>query len=58
LLEKADFVKSRGEARRLIKNGALKIDGKKVTDFTLNVSFDEATVVRVGKLRFVKIIPE
>ena len=58
LLEKADFVKSRGEARRLIKNGALKIDGKKVTDFTLNVSFDEATVVRVGKLRFVKIIPD
>ena len=58
LLEKADFVKSRGEARRLIKNGALKIKGKKVTDFTLNVSFDEATAVRIGKLRFVKIIPE
>ena len=58
LLEKAEFVESRGEARRLIKNGALKIDGKKVTDFTLNISFDKDTVVRVGKLRFVKIKPE
>jgi tyrosyl-tRNA synthetase len=58
LLEKAGFVESRGEARRLIKNGALKIDGKKVTDFTLNISFDKDTVVRVGKLRFIKIKPE
>ena len=58
LLEKAGFVESRGEARRLIKNGALKIDGKKVTDFTLNISFDKDTVIRLGKLRFVKIIPE
>jgi len=58
LLEKADFVKSRGEARRLIQNGALKIDGKKVTDFTLNVSFDKDVIIRVGKLRFVKIVPK
>jgi len=58
LLEKAHFVKSRGEARRLIQNGALKIDGEKVTDFKLNISFDKDTVIRVGKLRFVKIKPE
>jgi tyrosyl-tRNA synthetase len=58
LLEKAGFVKSRGEARRLIKNGALKIDGEKVTDFTLNISFDKDAVIKVGKLRFVKIVPE
>ncbi len=58
LLEKARFVKSRGEARRLITSGALKIDGKKITDFTLNISFDKDTVLRVGKLRFVKIKPE
>jgi tyrosyl-tRNA synthetase len=58
LLEKAGFVKSRGEARRLIKSGALKIDGKKVTDFTLNVSFDKDTVLKLGKLRFVKIKPQ
>jgi tyrosyl-tRNA synthetase len=58
LLEKADLVKSRGEARRLIKSGALKIDGKKITDFTLNISFDKDTVIRVGKLRFIKIKPE
>jgi tyrosyl-tRNA synthetase len=58
LLEKAHFVKSRGEARRLIKNGALKIDGKKVTDFTMNISFKKDTVIRLGKLRFVKIKPE
>ncbi len=58
LLERAGFVKSRGEARRLITSGALKIDGKKVTDFTLNMSFDKDTVLRVGKLRFIKIKPK
>ncbi|MBN1694765.1 tyrosine--tRNA ligase [candidate division WOR-3 bacterium] len=58
LIEKAGFVKSRGEARRLITSGALKIDGKKVTDFTLNISFDKDTVLKVGKLRFVKIKPK
>jgi tyrosyl-tRNA synthetase len=58
LLEKAGFVKSRGEARRLIKNGALKIDGEKMTDFKLNISFEKDTVIRLGKLRFVKIKPE
>jgi tyrosyl-tRNA synthetase len=58
LLEKANFVKSRGEARRLIQSGALKIDGKKITDFTLNTTFDKDTVIRVGKLRFIKIKPE
>ena len=58
LLEKAGFVKSRGEARRLIISGALKIDGKKVTDFTLNISFEKDSVLKVGKLRFIKIKPE
>jgi tyrosyl-tRNA synthetase len=58
LLEKVDFVKSRGEARRLIQSGALKINGKKITDFTLNTAFDKDTVIRVGKLRFIKIKPE
>jgi len=58
LLERAGFVRSRGEARRLITSGALKIDGKKVTDFKLNISFDKDTTIRVGKLRFVKIKPE
>lgn len=57
LLDKAGFVKSRGEARRLIKGGALKIDGEKVTDFTLNISFDEETVLRLGKRRFLKVKP-
>lgn len=58
LLDKAGLVESRGEARRLIKQGALRINGDKIKDITLNLSFKEETVIKLGKRRFLKVIPE
>ncbi|MEO0293840.1 MAG: tyrosine--tRNA ligase [candidate division WOR-3 bacterium] len=55
LLSKAGLVKSRGEARRLIEGGALKIDSKKMVDSTLNLSFEKDTVIKLGKRKFLKI---
>lgn len=58
LLDESGLVDSRGEARRLIKQGALKINGDKITDFTLNLSFDEERTLKLGKKRFLKVVPE
>ncbi len=46
---------SRGEARRLIKQGALSIDGEKVEDAETVLSAGEY-VVKLGKKRFLKLI--
>ncbi|MCK4420716.1 tyrosine--tRNA ligase [candidate division WOR-3 bacterium] len=57
LLDRAGLVDSRGEARRMIQQGALEIDGEKVTDFTKNISFDDEAIIRLGKKRFLKLVP-
>jgi tyrosyl-tRNA synthetase len=58
LLDNAGLVNSRGEARRLIEQGALKIDGEKITDFTLNLSFETKSIIKLGKKRFLWVIPK
>lgn len=53
-LEAAELVKSRGEAKRLIKEGALSIDGKRCDDALAPLPAGEY-VVRLGKKRFLKL---
>ncbi len=57
LLVLTGMAKSNGEARRLIKGGGVSINGEKVTDEDLEMSFDSESVIKVGKRRFVKIVP-
>lgn len=48
---------SGGEARRLIKQGAVTLDGDKVSDPAAKVTFTEPeTILKVGKRRFAKIV--
>ncbi|MCP4548222.1 MAG: tyrosine--tRNA ligase [bacterium] len=60
LLEEQELVKSRGEARRLIKQGAVSIDGVKIQSFEHQIELDSAGawVVKVGKRRFIKVIAQ
>ena len=46
------LVKSRSEARRLIEQGAVYINGERVTD--VNFTFPKDTIIRVGKRRYIK----
>lgn len=57
LLTGSNLTSSNSEARRLIKQGGVKIDGEKVTDFNLNISVEEEFVLQVGKRKFVRIKP-
>ncbi len=55
LLVDLEMVKSTSDGRRMIKQNAVSIDGKKVTDMKANVSPEGEILVRVGKRRFCKV---
>ena len=54
-LEAAGLVKSRGEAKRLMKEGALSVDGERCEDAVTPLVAGEY-VVKLGKKRFLKLI--
>ena len=47
--------KSKSEARRMISQGAVKIDGNKITDETFLVQNPSENIYQVGKLKHLKI---
>ncbi|MEA3312048.1 MAG: tyrosine--tRNA ligase [candidate division WOR-3 bacterium] len=52
-----DLASSKTDARRLIKQGAVSLDGEKVEDIEHSLSLDSPVVLRVGKRRFAKLLP-
>ncbi len=56
LLTQAGLTSSNGEARRLVKQGGLKIDGEKVADEQLQVPAEGELIVQAGKRRFAKVV--
>ncbi len=57
LAKDAGVCASTSEAMRMVKQGAVKIDGEKVSDLRLLMMSDKAFVLQVGKRKFIKIIP-
>jgi len=49
--------KSSSEARRLIKEGAVTVNGERVTDIEKKLKRAEY-IIKVGKKRFVKVVPQ
>jgi tyrosyl-tRNA synthetase len=56
LLPQLKLVKSRAEARRLLAQGAIEVDGKKVTDDVVKVYLGNVIVIKAGKRRFVRLV--
>ena len=56
LLKRAGAVTSTSEAKRLIDQGAVSIDGQKITDFNLKFIVKPGALLKAGKKKFVKII--
>lgn len=57
LLVKAGMTASNGEGIRKMKEGAVRIDGEKVTDFQKEYTFEKPVVLQLGNRRFAKLIP-
>lgn len=56
LLKIPDLVKSTSEARRLISQGGVRIDGERISDAELQVPARGEVVLQVGKRRIVKVV--
>lgn len=54
LLVELKFSASRGEAKRLIQGGGVKIDGEKISD--LNYTITKECVLQAGKRNFAKLV--
>ena len=52
----AGILQSKGEARRMIKQGAVKLDGESITDIQATIAPSGEQILKVGKRRFLKVI--
>jgi len=57
LVRLAGFAGSGSEARRLVKAGAVTVDGAKVGDVQARVPLEGGEILKVGKRRFARIAP-
>ncbi len=55
LLFHLGLAKSKGEAKRLIQQGGVKIDNKKIKDFQKIIKVKEGLIIQVGKRKFVRL---
>ncbi|HEY5602379.1 MAG TPA: tyrosine--tRNA ligase [Gammaproteobacteria bacterium] len=55
VLKQADLTKSTSEALRMIKQGAVKMDGERVSDDKLELAVGHTAVFQVGKRKFAKV---
>jgi tyrosyl-tRNA synthetase len=56
LIMEVGFAPSRGEARRLVQQGGVSIDGEKVKDFKTVLKPEKNFILKVGKRKFMKVI--
>jgi tyrosyl-tRNA synthetase len=57
LLTQSGLTETNGEARRLIKQGGVSINGNKITDENLEIEFEEEFIIKAGKRKFLRVIP-
>lgn len=57
LIVVAGLAASNNEARRLIAQGGVRLDGKRVDDPELVVRLERPTVIQVGRRRFARLLP-
>jgi tyrosyl-tRNA synthetase len=55
IISEAGLTSSKGEARRLIEQGAVKIDSKVENKWDKEVKIKDGTIIQAGKRKFIKI---
>ena len=56
IIADSGLLKSKSEARRMIKQSAVKIDGEAIKDIQYKVSVGDSFVLKVGKRKFLKVV--
>jgi len=57
IIFESGLLKSKGEARRMIKQGAVRLDDVRISDLNSIVSPKGTQVLKVGKRRFLRVVP-
>jgi tyrosyl-tRNA synthetase len=57
LLTHNKILPSRKEAKRLINQGGVYLDGKRIDNITLKLKLEKEIILKIGKRKFFKIIP-
>lgn len=56
ILSETGLTSSKGDARRMIEQGAVKIDGNKASDVNMILSCKQGKLIQVGKRKFLRVI--
>ena len=56
LILKVKFALSKGEAKRLVSQGGVSINGKKVSDINSIIQIENGMILKVGKRKFIKLV--
>ncbi|WP_100373786.1 tyrosine--tRNA ligase [Bacillus sp. FJAT-45037] len=56
LLVELKMMSSKGEARRMVQNGGVKVNEEKVEDVQAQIQIEDGLIVQVGKRKFAKLI--
>ena len=58
LAKNKGLVESNSEIRRLIKQGAVKVNGVSIEDINYMISCKQQSIIKIGKRKFLKVNPE
>ena len=56
VIANSGLLESKGSVRRMIKQGAVKLDGETITDIQASIKPQKEQILKVGKRRFLKVI--
>ena len=56
IIYSSGLLSSKGEARRMIKQGAVTLNGEKINDIQTKIRNNGEQILKIGKRRFLKII--
>jgi tyrosyl-tRNA synthetase len=52
----AEMARSKSQARRLVKQGAVRLDGQKIKAIDFDITVDDKAILRIGKRRFLQLV--
>jgi tyrosyl-tRNA synthetase len=55
IIADADLARSKSQARRLVQQGAVRLDGEKIKSIDTDITVEDEAVLQVGKRRFLRL---
>ncbi len=55
IIAEADLARSKSQARRLVQQGAVRLNGEKIMDIHADIAVEDEAVLQIGKRRFLRL---